>query len=251
MRRPVRALGIILFVAPSFLAASFLAITSRLAPSLHGRVQPRLMRLWFRILARMLGLRVRSAGEPRPGPVLMACNHLSWLDIVVIGATLEAVFVSKAEIDRWPILGYFARHGGRTLFITRGELRSFQNLGGVLIGRLRAGERIVFFPEGTVSSGRGLLRFKPRLFDAARIADCPVQPVALAYTAGEGAALAPMSDGETFVGHMLRLLAARRTEAAVTFLPLLDSGAVDARFLATEARLRIVQALAVNSQTSG
>lgn len=251
MRRSVRAVGLILFVAPSFLAALFLAVTSRVAPPLHGRTQPRLMRTWFRVLARMLGLRVRCAGEPRPGPVLMACNHLSWLDIVAIGASLEVAFVSKGEIDRWPILGYIARHGGRTLFITRGEMRSFQNLGGALIGRLRAGERIVFFPEGTVSGGHGLLRFRPRLFEAARVANCPVQPVALSYTAGEGAVLAPMDIGETFVGHMLRLLAARRTEAVLTFLPLLDAGVGDARGLAAQARLSVEQALAVAAFTTG
>lgn len=244
MRRPARAVGLILFVAPSFLAALFLAVSGRLSRPLHRRAQPRLMRAWFRVLARMLGLRIRSTGEPQPGPALLACNHFSWLDIVVIGATLEAAaFVSKGEIDRWPVLGYIARHGGRTLFITRGELRSFQNLGGALIERLHGGERVVFFPEGTVSAGHGLLRFKPRLFEAACITGCRVQPVALAYTAGDGAPLAPMREGETFVGHMLRMLGARRTEAMLTFLPPLDSHAGDARMLASETRRRVTEAL--------
>ncbi len=243
MRRPLRAVALVFLLAPSFGAAAFLAVTRRMAPAVHRRAQPFLMRNWFRVLARVLGLRVRASGEPLSGPVLMACNHLSWLDIVALGAILDTAFISKGEIDRWPMLGYFARHGGRTLFITRGELRSFQALGGSLITRLRNGERILFFPEGTVSAGRGLLRFKPRLFEAARAAGCPVQPVALAYAGGDGASLAPMSDGQSFVGNLVRVLVARRTEVVISFLPPINETGDSARELAVQTREIVAAAL--------
>jgi len=243
MRRPLRAAGLVLLVPPSFAAALFLAGSQQFAPRLHQRAQPLLMRTWFRILARLLGLRIRAEGAAAAGPVLIACNHLSWLDIVAIGATIDAAFISKAEIDRWPIVGYFARHGGRTLFIDRGELKSFQNLGGTLIGRLKAGARVVFFPEGTVSAGRGLLRFKPRLFEAALAAGCPVQPMAIEYVGGDGAELAPMGDDDPFVFHLIRLLVARRTEVALRFLPVVEGAASDRRELAAATRTRVEGAL--------
>jgi len=244
MYRSLRAAGLVLLVPPSFVAALFLALSRRVAPGLHRCAQPVLMRTWFRILARLLGLRIRAAGPALEGPVLIASNHLSWVDIVAIGATIETAFISKAEIDRWPVVGYFARHGGRTLFIDRGELRSFHALGGTLIGRLSAGGRVVFFPEGTVSAGRGLLRFKPRLFEAALAAGCPVQPLAIAYTGGDGASLAPMGYDDPFVTHMARLLVARRTEVVLRFLPAVEPEHGDRRMLAAETRTRVEQALA-------
>lgn len=236
-------MGLAFLVVPSFLAALFLAITRPLVPPLHRRSQPALMRSWFRILVWLFGLRIRLEGELLPGPALIASNHSSWLDIVVLGAVAEMSFVAKAEIDRWPLIGYVARHGGRTLFIDRGELQSFRNLGGTLIERLREGERVVFFPEGTVSGGDKLRRFKPRLFEAARVAGCRVQPVALRYTGGDGASLAPMMDGDSFVGHLVRVLGARETEVSVAFLGGLESGDLDSRHLAATSQHLVEQSL--------
>lgn len=204
-----------------------------------------MMRTWLRVLARLWGLTVEVRGTPAPPPVLLACNHRSWLDIVVLGATLPGTFVSKAEIDRWPLVGYFARHGGRTLYISRGEMRSFNELGGKLIGRLREGGRVIFFPEGGVSGKRLLLRFRPRLFGAALAVGCPVQPAAIAYTGGDGQALAPLGETDKFAFHALRLLRCRRIEAQLEFLPPIEPVAADAKSLAAQAHARVAAALGI------
>lgn len=245
MRSLLRAGFAALVVVPaSVLAAGLLAVTDRVAPrALHLRLQARMMRRWFRVLTWMFGLRIRVVGRPEDEPVLVACNHQSWLDIVVMGATLSGSFVSKAEIAGWPLLGFFARSGGRTLFISRGEMRSFQALGGELLGRLRDGERVIFFPEGTVNDGAEPLRFKPRLFAAAGATGCRVQPVALAYTGGDGAARATMNRSVGFVPHLLRFLATRRTEVVVTFTPALTEPESDPRVLARQAHGRIAETL--------
>lgn len=241
MRRTFRAGVVVFLLLPaSVAAAGLLAFMSRAAPrGMYRSWQSRLMHTWFRAIARLLGLRIRVRGEPRIQPVLVASNHKSWLDIVVLGATLPGAFVSKGEIAKWPLIGFFARSGGRTLFINRGELRSFHDLGGELIGRLRGGERVIFFPEGTVSGDADLLRFKPRLFAAALAARCAVQPVLLAYVGGDGAARAPLGMQETFVAHCLRFLSARRTEVRVDFLPPIEPGPRDARMLASMAHAQL------------
>ena len=244
MRRIIRA-GIVLLLLPaSAIAATVLALTDRLTPRrFHLGLQTRMMRRWFRCLAWTFGLRIRVVGTPHVEPVLVACNHQSWLDIVVLGATLPGAFVSKAEIASWPMLGFFARSGGRTLFISRGQMRSFQALGGELIGRLEEGERVIFFPEGTVNAASEPMRFKPRLFAAALATGCVVQPVALAYVGGDGAAFATMNQTQPFVPHMLRFWTARRTEVVIEFTPVIEAKGDDPRFLAQEARRRVVESL--------
>lgn len=237
MRAFARGATLIVLVVPSALAAGFLALCGAVAPSLGRRAQPWLMRTWFRILQRLFGLRVRIRGAPATAPVLVASNHVSWLDIVVLGAAIEAAFVSKAEIDRWPLVGYFARHGGRTLFVSRGELRSFHALGGELVERLRGGGRVIFFPEGTVGDPRRPLRFKPRLFAAALEAECLVQPVALSYTGGDGAEHAPMGGDDVFVGHLARMLRCRTTDVELCFLEPVSG--TDPRALAAHAHAAV------------
>lgn len=238
-----RSLGLVCLVPLSILASVFLAGLNTWAPPLRRRCQPAMMRTWFQTLAYLWGLTVEVNGTPVDAPALLACNHRSWLDIIALGATLPGTFVSKAEIDRWPLVGYFARHGGRTLYISRGEMRSFKALGGELIGRLRDGGRVIFFPEGGVSGERVLLRFRPRLFEAALAVDCPVQPVAILYTGGDGEAYAPLGEGDKFVFHALRLLRCRRTEVRLDFLAPITSGATDAKFLAKRAQAQVAEVL--------
>ncbi|MGH8273767.1 MAG: lysophospholipid acyltransferase family protein [Gammaproteobacteria bacterium] len=244
IRLTVRLCAILCLVPASLVLAIFLAGADAVAPRLRRQAQPAMMRYWFRLLARIWGLDIETRGTPVPAPVLVACNHRSWLDIVVLGATLSGTFISKAEIDRWPLVGYLARHGGRTLYISRGEMRSFKALGGNLIGRLREGDRVIFFPEGGVSGERTLLRFRPRLFEAAIAARCPVQPAALAYVGGDGAVLAPMMQGDKFPFHALRMLCCRCTGVRLEFLAPLATAGANAKALAAEAQAAVATVLA-------
>lgn len=244
MRKILRGGIVIGLLPPSIAAATLLATTNLLAPrAVHLRLQAWMMRRWCRVLSWTFGLRVSVDGAPHAEPVLVACNHQSWLDIIALGAVLPGAFVSKAEISSWPLIGFFARSGGRTLFINRGEMRSFQALGGELIGRLREGERVIFFPEGTVNDMPEPLRFKPRLFNAAVAAGCVVQPVAVVYAGGDGARRARMNQSQRFVPHMLGFLGTRRTEILIHFGEPIQGGADDPRQLARQARERIVDAL--------
>src|SRR5690606_21575452 len=105
-------------------------------------------RHWFRLVLLVMGVRRRVFGAPAPGPVLVASNHVSWLDIVVLGSHIGSCFVSKSEVAAWPLVGWLARQGG-TLFIHRGRHDSAERIAHDMTARLLRGHRVLFFPEGT------------------------------------------------------------------------------------------------------
>ncbi|MDN5865123.1 MAG: 1-acyl-sn-glycerol-3-phosphate acyltransferase [Gammaproteobacteria bacterium] len=250
-RRLWRLAWVLLLVPVSVAEAVFLAIVDALAPRLRRRIQPPMMRAWCGWLALLWGIRISVQGEPVAAPAMLACNHRSWLDIVVLGATIHGSFISKAELDRWPVVGYLARHGGSTLYISRGEMRSFRQLGGNLVARLNESTRIIFFPEGGISGDRLLLRFRPRLFAAAIAARCAVQPVAIEYCGGDGADQAPMGATEPFALHAWRLLRYRRIEVRTTFLDPLDPHGRDEKALAAQAQAAVAGVLSPASPRGG
>ena len=154
-----------------------------------GLMDPRRApRLWHRMVLRLAGVRIHVHGAPAPGrPLLIAANHVSWTDIMALGAAADVHFIAKAEVARWPVFGRLAKLQ-RTLFVDRAQTRKAGEQAGAIAARLADGEPMVLFPEGTTSDGNGVLPFKSTLFAAARLAmgdmegEAAVQPVAIVYT---------------------------------------------------------------------
>lgn len=150
--------------------------------------RPYLPILFHRGLARALGVRIRCHGR-RPAkarPVLYVANHLSWVDIPVLGARLNASFVAKSEVAGWGPVGWLASFA-RTVYVARGARTRAAAQADELAQRLRAGGSLILFPEGTNSDGTTVLPFKTALF--AVIGSVPglmVQPLSLAYTRVNG-----------------------------------------------------------------
>jgi 1-acyl-sn-glycerol-3-phosphate acyltransferase len=148
-----------------------------------GGVFPRGMvvfaRVYHAVLCWLIGLKVQVVGQPsQDRPVLFLSNHTSWLDILVLGATLEACFVSKAEVGRWPVIGTVARLG-RTVFVSRARGTTGREAD-AMRNRMAAGDSLILFPEGTSNDGTRVLPFRSSFLataDAARL----VQPVSLVY----------------------------------------------------------------------
>ena len=169
----------------------FLALTGILllvhlpAMVLGKRATLAVRRLWCRATARILGVRATVTGRPFGAcPTLYVANHVSYLDVLVLGAVLDATFIAKAEIASWPLFGLLGRLT-RTLFVRR-HWRSALVQRNTLAGRMRLGESFILFGEGTSSNGLGVLPLKTSLLSVAEpwILDCPVavQPVTLAFT---------------------------------------------------------------------
>lgn len=145
--------------------------------------------LFHRIVCRLLGFRIHVHGDMAKGrPLLLAANHTSWTDIVILGSLRKMAFIAKAEVAKWPLFGMLAKLQ-RTVFIEREKRGKTHHQASEIALRLAAGDAMVLFAEGTTSDGNRVLPFKTSLFGAAQVAirdtdaeTVTVQPVAVAYT---------------------------------------------------------------------
>ena len=136
--------------------------------------------LWARVSLRILGVRSSVHGTcPETGYLLVA-NHLSYLDVLVLSATLPVRFVAKREVRGWPVWGPLAAWTG-TIFIDRDRPRDARRVADRLSAALTAGEAAVIFAEGTSSSGDDVLPYRPALFAAAIESGSSVVPARMRY----------------------------------------------------------------------
>ena len=143
---------------------------------------------FFNRLLHSVGIRLSVSGEVcrQPG-TLYVCNHISWADIPVLGVTLDAAFVAKAEAGAWPVIGHLMHRYGVVL-VNRTQRATSGLQVEAITQRLAAGQSVILFPEGTTSDGEGLLPFRTSLMQAARVARA-VQPIILRYLTPNGARL--------------------------------------------------------------
>lgn len=182
------ALRLVRVVAYCALTFSLMPVQAVLL-ALHSPLAKRLPRSYHRLVCRILGITIELYGTPSPArPTLFVANHTSYLDIEILGAAIPGSFVSKADVDGWPLFGWLARLQ-RTVFIDR-KRRSVTRQRDALSTRLREGDQLVLFPEGTSGDGQHLLPFKSALFAAVMesdgAGDIAVQPVSVAYLRLDG-----------------------------------------------------------------
>jgi 1-acyl-sn-glycerol-3-phosphate acyltransferase len=234
LRRLVRALTLAVHLLGAALCFGLLACSP-----LSRRWARPLRSWWLRRGIAILGVTVISRGEVSAKPALFLSNHISWLDILVLATQTDAGFVAKAEVARWPLLGWLAGVAG-TEFVRRGSHADTKRVLARMVARLKAGEQLAIFPEGTSTGSLVPLRFRPRLIQAAVEAEVPVQPVALYYGARPDVAF--IGD-DSFLSHLWRLLLAEPVLAEVGFLPELSSVSGDCRLLADESWRAVAHAL--------
>jgi len=178
-------------------------ILRRLAVRREPRLTKRRVQLWHRKALHLFGLERVLVGEIPAGPCLIVSNHLSWIDILMIGSIMNVRFLSKAEVASWPLVGRLATGAG-TLYVHRGDRRSAEQALDDIAQALAAGDRVVVFPEGTSTRGPMPIKFRSRLIEAARRVGVPVVPMALSYH-GPGKEFASYAGDDEFVSHMSRL----------------------------------------------
>ena len=203
------------------------------------------IRWWSRGLLRVFGMRVRGVGTPLVGGTMFVANHVSWIDIIALLSQHMMGFIAKAEIRRWPVVGWITSHG-ETIYLQRGNANSLGDVMAEMSQRLRAGRAVAAFPEGGTREGRELGAFHARIFTAAVDADAPVQPVALCFGARcEAQQVVAFAEGEHFAGNLLRLLGEPPRPVTVCFLePILHAEHGGRRGIASLARARIERAMA-------
>jgi 1-acyl-sn-glycerol-3-phosphate acyltransferase len=190
--------------------------------------------LWF------FGIRIKTRGIPVDGPVLIAANHISWLDILALHTEVAMGFVGKAEIDDWPVFSFMARTGG-TIFHRRGCHDSAADVMSAMVQRLQQGRRVAIFPEGGILPGAEVRVFHARMFRAAVDVECPVQPVMVRYlTKGRRDDDILFHKGESMLANFGRLLARPGAVADIHFLPAINSRGKPRRALADATRAAVI-----------
>lgn len=247
--RPVRYLWrvplLLLHIALGILLCALILSWNRHRVMVDGR-EPfahRMIRWWSTVLMRIFGLRSVRVGKPLPDPVLFVANHTSWIDIELLHSQRAACFVAKAEIARWPLVGWMAATGG-TIFHRRGSNHSLAAVMQAMVERLRGGRSVAVFPEGGTGHNGVLKVFHARIFQAALDAQVPVQPVALRFARdGRRVIDAGFREGENFMGNLLRMLGEAPLDAEVHFLAAVPAMPDARRRMADLSRERIGAAL--------
>ncbi|TFZ01076.1 lysophospholipid acyltransferase family protein [Ramlibacter rhizophilus] len=228
-----RALGMVL---------SGLMTLAFVFPRLSAGEREARVQAWAERTLQVLGVGLEVRGVPAAqGPVLLVANHISWLDILVLHAARYCRFVSKADVRRWPLIGRLAEGAG-TLFIERESRRDALRVVHHMAERLRAGDVLAVFPEGTTSNGIALLPFHANLLQAAISADVPAQPVALVFL--DAASRQPTTRAcyigdDSLVGSLWRTLGGAPIVAVVHFGQPEAAQARDRRLWAEHLRERV------------
>jgi 1-acyl-sn-glycerol-3-phosphate acyltransferase len=174
---------------------------------------------WAQPYLRLLNVEVTIRGKS-PASGLLTCNHLSYLDIVVLAGSHRQVFLSKAEVRNWPLIGALTRCAG-TLFIRRERKSDVAELQSTFSEVITQGLPLTVFPEGTSSDGSGVLPFFSSLLEPAAKANWPVTPAWIGYRLDEDEG--SVADDicywrdMTFGPHFLKLLSKKKIYATVVF----------------------------------
>lgn len=250
----VRRLRRIVLTAATVLGGVGLAAS---LPLLLPVGRERVLRAWFRALLGALQIRLEVIGGDRFGPrgagVLVVSNHVSWLDLVALGAVQPLRMVAKKEVRDWPVIGLLSRRAG-TIFIDRERLSTLPRTVAALSDALAGGAAVGAFPEGTTWCGMTGGRFRPAVFQAAADTATPVRPVALRYRLGGvgtpgTAAGSPSTTVAAFVGSttlwkaLVLVAGVRDLLIEVQLRPLLAATGADRRTLAARAGAAVATAL--------
>src|SRR5262249_36728657 len=163
-------------------------------------------------------------------------NHISYIDIMALGALGDFRFVAKSEVRSWPLIGLIAQRLG-CIFVRRSSARSLSECVAQAAESIRAGRSILVFPEGTTTEGQFTLPFHSGLFDASIRAGCPTQPVAIQYHNPK----VPYIASDTLAPHIWRLLREPVIVMDVIFCDVLDQ--TDRHQMARQAKQAIDAAI--------
>ena len=223
----------------------------------------RVIRWWSRCLLRILGVRLRVIGAPagateraaiiddalRVGGrgAMLIMNHVSWLDIFVVHAIRPARFVAKAEIARWPLLGFLVAGSG-TLFIERGKRHAVREINHRIAATLEADGLVGLFPEGTTNDGARLLPFHANLVQPAIQVGAPIVVAGIRYRDARGGPThATLYVGDTTIAQsLLRIARSDPFAAELHLLDVLDGASTTRHAAGLTARTLIAAALGLD-----
>ncbi|MGH8763907.1 MAG: lysophospholipid acyltransferase family protein [Nitrosospira sp.] len=221
---------------------------SAVYPHLNQSAQRRMAQNWSAGLLAILCIRLRYSGVVPTAEmqrVMLAANHVSWMDVYSLITVCPARFVAKSEIRSWPLLGWLSENAG-TLFIERTKRSDTARINEDIGNALTMGDRVAVFPEGTTSDGTMLRHFHASLLQPAVAVAAMVYPVAIRYSDAEGT----ISKSAAFVNismleSLRRILQQPWIEIELIFAQPIHSSGKNRRELARYAEQAIATALSL------
>lgn len=210
----------------------------------NNPINTRYVQYFCRRLCKVFNIEIQVHGEIPRTPALWVSNHISWLDVAVLGSGARVFFLAKAEIEKWPLLGKLAKGGG-TLFIKRGSGDSVK-IREQMTEFLKQDSPVLFFPEATTSDGTRIKKVHGRLLGAAIEAQRPVQVCLICYVnqQGELDTVAPFIGDTTFAKHVQNVLEMPNVIAHLMALPAIDSTGHSVESLTEAVQSKMIEGLA-------
>ena len=199
----------------------------------------------YRRFYNALNIQLIIKGSPTQEPSLWVCNHISWLDILLLAGNNTVDFIAKTEVGKWPLIGYIVRKAGTLLIDRDNKFQAYRSLP-LLQERIQTGMPIVVFPEGTTTNGNSTLPFKPMFYQAAIRENILVQPISLQYFDANGDVTDSVAfiDDDDFSISLKRILKQPKIIAEIHFLPVMSANDYHRKQLAQLSRKSINHSLA-------
>lgn len=202
-----------------------------------------IFRAWAKSFVAIANMKIEIKGEPPKPPFFLVFNHLGYVDVATIRAVVEGIFVAKGDIKTWFLAGRIVRDMG-TIFIDRTNRRDIPRAGAEIIERVKTGEGVIIFPEGTSTKGETILPFNSSFLEFAAAAELSVSYASVSYRTADASARASDSicwwDDISFGDHLWKLFSLDGFTATLTFgdAPVQNP---NRKLLAAELREKIAQ----------
>jgi 1-acyl-sn-glycerol-3-phosphate acyltransferase len=244
IRKAYRSILLILWLVPGVILTILFLRNTRPPRGFATSV----VSFWLGILARIFGVKIKTYGTALPEKTLFVANHISWLDILILGDLLPIHFLSKHEVKTIPVIGWLATRAG-TLYIKRGNKDSASESSSEITTVLKQQHNSLIFAEGTTTDGH-IKKFHSRMMQSAIDAQAMVQPVAIFYPARNPKTkkreINPVALflGDTTIGESFDLIArAPCINVEVHFLKPIDSSNITRNEVAIHAYEEVVDAI--------
>ncbi|MCK5384093.1 MAG: 1-acyl-sn-glycerol-3-phosphate acyltransferase [Alphaproteobacteria bacterium] len=201
MRNVIAALKIMLFILISILLIPVQLLVMAFDKGSNAYFLPQ---QWHKMLCAIFRIKIKCTGRPYTDEqTIYVSNHMSYLDILVLGTALRASFVSKKDVASWPILGFLSRLQ-QTAFISRSHVDARKEKN-ALDAMLTEEKSLIIFPEGTSTDGKTVIPFKSSLFSIAfrkKENNIKIQPITLALHNVEGRDVKIQDDYDLYSWHI-------------------------------------------------
>jgi len=228
-------------------AARAVLILRLLYPRATPERRRALMQGWCVKLLAILNIQTQVEGDPPlrgENAAMVAANHVSFVDIMLISSVCPTRFVAKSEIRAWPLAGWIADRAG-TLFIRRDQMRDMARIDARVREVMAEGDCVGLFPEGVTTEGDELKKFHTSLFEPAVANNAHVHPTAIRYEHPDGTLCREMSfiGDRTFGESIALILRQPKVRARIMFAPVVETAGVPRRDVAKAVEARVASLL--------